>query len=741
VIETGQSEAFEEVADTPRGRRTFMSVKAPHRDVQGNVIGLIGISRDITERKQVEERVRKSEERFRSIFEKAAFGIALADMTGHVVEANAALAALLGYDQDELRGKLFSDFTHPDDAALQWPLIQKVASGEESHFQIEKRYIRKDGRQIWVLLTGSMFDRSPGERIGLATVADITARKQAEEALRQLNQELEQRVRARTADLSVASERLRAERQRFLDLLEKMPVIVVLLRPDYRVEWVNRAYREALGDNVGKLCFAAQFGRDKPCDECQAFVPLRTGKPQHWEWTLPNGRTFDSHNIPFSESDGSQLILEVDIDITERRQAEMALKELNEALERRVTERTVALTHSQRQLQLAMDTVRDANQKLTEADRRKDEFIALLSHELRNPLAPIRYALPILHSQSLDDFGSRAIGVVKRQTDQLTRLLDDLLDVGRITSGKLALRREQVTLRSVVTAAIETATPALSAAHHVLNMNITSERIWLNADPARLGQVLTNLLDNSAKFTPGGGEITLEAVRETDQAVIRVRDQGAGISPDALPRVFEMFRQGGTPGRSNGGLGIGLAIAKRLVDMHGGTIEAFSAGTGRGAEFVVRLPVVPEGKSAEPTHTASGGGAVGRTLKVLVVDDNQDLVEMLSLVVESGGHEVRKAFDGPEALSIARSYRPDVVLLDLGLPTVHGIEVAQELRRDPNTANARLIALTGWGQAEDREKTRAAGFDFHLTKPTEPEEVQQLLEAIAAGAPQAHQAG
>jgi CheY-like chemotaxis protein/two-component sensor histidine kinase len=325
--------------------------------------------------------------------------------------------------------------------------------------------------------------------------------------------------------------------------------------------------------------------------------------------------------------------------------------------------------------------------------------------------------------------------VIKRQTDQLARLLEDLLDVGRITSGKLGLRRERITLASIVTAAIEAARPALAISNLILKTVVSSEQVWLDADPARLSQVLTNLLDNSAKFTPLGGEITLQASRLADQAVIRVRDSGIGIPADALPYIFDMFHQVERPARSDGGLGIGLALAKRLVEMHQGTIEAFSDGEGKGAEFVLRLPAEPDETLEERAHTTEGVLVTGRRLKVLVVDDNVDLVEMLSLVVDSAGHEVQKAFDGSSAVAVARSYQPDVVLLDLGLPSMSGIEVARELRRDPSTANALLVALTGWGQPEDREKTREAGFRFHLTKPTEPEELQQLLDAIASESP------
>lgn len=378
----------------------------------------------------------------------------------------------------------------------------------------------------------------------------------------------------------------------------------------------------------------------------------------------------------------------------------------------------------------AEETLSRANAELAEADRRKDEFIAILSHELRNPLAPIRYALPLIRPEGLDESGARAVNVIARQVDQLTRLVDDLLDVSRITRDKIELRRECVTLRSVLAAAAESAFPAVSAGGHALKVVAPEEQVWLYGDATRLAQVITNLLDNSAKYTPRGGNITLEARRDSDQAVISVRDSGIGIAQEALNTVFDMFRQAHSRDLSQGGLGIGLALVKRLVDMHGGTIEARSGGVGQGAEFVVRLPVVDGVQTGELAKRAKPESDIHR-LKVLVVDDNADLVEMIALVVESAGHEVRKAFDGSSAMSTALSYRPDVMLLDVGLPGLNGIEVARELRRRPEMVATRIIAITGWGQTDDRRRTAEAGFDAHLTKPTDPETLQRLLSEFA----------
>ncbi len=396
-------------------------------------------------------------------------------------------------------------------------------------------------------------------------------------------------------------------------------------------------------------------------------------------------------------------------------------------------------------LKRAEQALRKSEERYREADRRKDEFIAVLSHELRNPLAPIRYALPVLQRERLGDDGSRAVEVIDRQVNHLTRLVDDLLDVARVTRGKIDLRREYVALGAILTAAVEAASPDIASAQHSLKLAVAQEPIWLYADPARLAQVVTNLLNNSGKYTPRGGEITLEARLDDGHAIVRVRDTGIGIPAEALPTLFEMFRQVKAPRRgavseperragdpagvdtSRGGLGIGLALSKRLVEMHGGDIEARSAGIGHGAEFVIRLPVAQNANVGEAPATTGIAPPARRRLKVLIVDDNADLVEMLAMVVAGLGHDVRKALDGQSAVAAAASYRPDVVLLDLGLPVVGGIEVAKELRRHPDTASAHLVALTGWGQPEDRRQTTEAGFDEHLTKPTDPHVLERLL--------------
>jgi signal transduction histidine kinase/CheY-like chemotaxis protein len=377
------------------------------------------------------------------------------------------------------------------------------------------------------------------------------------------------------------------------------------------------------------------------------------------------------------------------------------------------------------------EALRKANATLAEADRRKDEFIAVLSHELRNPLAPIRYALPLLGEEPLGERGSRAAAVIERQVAHVVRMVDDLLDVSRITTGKIELRRDLFTIGSIVSTAVEAASPAIAAARHSLDIALPDDPIWLHVDPARISQALTNLLNNSAKYTPQGGRIRLEAAAGEAGVTIRVIDNGIGLDREALRTVFDLFRQA-SDRNGQGGLGIGLTLAKQLVEMHGGTIEAHSEGVGRGAEFAIRLPLaVAAAPTKQQVPPTADHGRRGR-VKVLVVDDNVDLVEMLSMVVEAAGHHVRKAFDGRSGVSAALEYQPDLILLDVGMPDMNGTEVAKELRRHQEVAGARIVALTGWGQAEDRQRTADAGFDDHLTKPADPGQIQRILEEVAA---------
>jgi len=400
---------------------------------------------------------------------------------------------------------------------------------------------------------------------------------------------------------------------------------------------------------------------------------------------------------PVADADGRVLfIAPTGIDITDRRRAEEAL--------------------------------RRANDELRESDRSKDEFIATLSHELRNPLAPLRNALHLLRLKGDAASNPSVHEMMERQVDHLVRLVDDLLELSRISRGTFELRRQPIALAEVVEHAVDTSQPLIRSGLHHLDVSLPSEPLWLDGDPVRLAQILANLLNNAATYTEPGGRIQLEASREGDTAVLSVRDNGAGIEPESLPRIFQMFGRG-ERARSPGpvGLGIGLALARRLAEMHGGSLEARSEGRGMGSEFRVTLPLAAEPAAA--VHRTSAAGTLPEQ-RILVVDDNHDAAVSLAMLLEVLGAEVRIASDGAEALELLQSYEPEVVLLDIGMPRMDGYEVARRIRSRFPERRAALVALTGWGQEEDRRRARDAGFDHHMVKPAKIGALQALLESL-----------
>ncbi len=371
-------------------------------------------------------------------------------------------------------------------------------------------------------------------------------------------------------------------------------------------------------------------------------------------------------------------------------------------------------------------------ESLRDADRRKDEFLAVLAHELRNPLAPIRTGLQLLRMAPAPEVAPPARDVMERQLTHMVRLIDDLLDVSRISRGRIALRRERVTVRSVVDLAVEGSRPFLEAGRHTFLARVPEEPLELEADPTRMAQVISNLLTNAARYTPSGGRIELTVERDADRAVIRVTDNGLGIPPEMLPKVWEMFTQVNRKlERSQGGLGIGLSLVRRLVELHGGTATAESEGLLRGSTFTVRVPLAttPAARppSPDPVERAAPEGR-----RILVVDDNVDAAESLSILLQMSGHEVRTAHDGEAALAMVGAFRPEVVFCDIGMPGMDGYEVARRLRaleQGPRAEAGRavLVALTGWGSADDKRLAREAGFDHHLTKPIEVTDVEATL--------------
>ena len=372
---------------------------------------------------------------------------------------------------------------------------------------------------------------------------------------------------------------------------------------------------------------------------------------------------------------------------------------------------------------------------LMEAGRRKDEFLATLAHELRNPLAPIRNAVEIIKStgQPHPDL-TMSQEVIDRQVQVMARLLEDLFDVSRISRNQLELRKTRIELRAVMEAALETSHPLIEAGRHTLDVIWPEEPIPMEADPMRLAQVLSNLLNNAAKYTEEGGHIRLAGRREGNDAVVSVTDDGMGIGPQMLPTIFDIFTQSkGAVGRSQGGLGIGLSLVKALVELHGGSIVAKSEGAGKGSEFTVHLPMLMEGVSFDPTTRTASRGRGGGPRRILVVDDNPDNATTLARLLKLSGHQTRVAYDGLEAIEAARSFQPQMVLLDIGLPRLSGLEACHRIRQEPWGRSIVMVALSGWGQEEDRRKSREAGFDVHLVKPVDAGALVQLLESVPAG--------
>ncbi|QEH34530.1 Aerobic respiration control sensor protein ArcB [Aquisphaera giovannonii] len=542
---------------------------------------------------------------------------------------------------------------------------------------------------------------------------EVSARRHAEEQLRQLNEELERRVADRTADLVRANEALARREAELRSLAENSPDILARFDAALRPIFVNAAAEKVLGRPREAILGLAAGEAEVPGplrlqwqQALRAVFASRRARAIEFDFPL-RGKTrhYATRLIPEASPTGEvATVLAVTQDVTELKRTEEALQH---------------------------------------ADRRKDEFLATLAHELRNPLAPIRTGLHLLGLSQDPDLATRTREMMNRQLSHMVRLIDDLLDISRITSGKVTLRKEQVSLRAVAEAAVEASRPAIEAARHALSLDLPAERVTLPADPTRLAQVITNLLTNAAKYTPEGGRIELSAAGEGREAVIRVRDTGMGIPPAMLEEVFEMFTQvNRTLDRAQGGLGIGLALVKRLVELHGGAIAAASDGLGLGSTFTVRIPIPePAGAGESPAAPPGAPASTSRAARrVLVVDDNEDMAEVLAGVLRLAGHEVRTALDGPGALEEARSFRADVVFLDIGLPGMSGYEVARRLRRDPASGDALIVALTGGGLDEDKRQAKEAGIDLHLTKPVEFPQIEEAFSRLPRREPPAAKA-
>ncbi len=562
-----------------------------------------------------------------------------------------------------------------------------------------------------------------------ALLAEVTERRRAEEQLRELNETLEHRVTERT-------DALRDSEMRYRRLFEAAQDGVLILDfENGEIVDVNPFMTQLLGysydDFLGMELWNLGLLNDVPETESALQELKAKGYLRYERLALQSkdGRRFEVEVVANVYSVNHQNVIQCNIrDITLRGRLE-------------------------KQLQEQADKVIDLN-------RRKDEFLAMLSHELRSPLAPISNALQLLQLQqdSETELQQQARNIIERQMRQLQHLVDDLLEVSRITTGRLHLRKESVDVSEIIRGAMETACPIIDQRKHELTLSLPSERIWLNADVSRMEQVLVNLLTNAAKYTDEGGhiwlsvEVSSEETSSTVQApahpqestaqkptaqeiVFRVRDSGVGIDPTLLPHIFDLFTQAERSlDRSQGGLGIGLALVHRLTEMHGGRVEARSV-LGQGSEFIVRLPITTSDTPESQSAVTDCGPLITRCLRVLVVDDNADTVESFSILLNASGHNVRTAHDGPAAVQAALDYQPDVALLDIGLPGLDGYQVAKRIRQEPALKNVVLVALTGYGQDSDRQTSLQAGFDHHLVKPARLEQLTQILAMVAERRP------
>ena len=833
VFATGQAvrdlEVTGETPARPGVRRHWLTTFYPVRDEQGDVAAVGVTVSEITDRRRAEERLRESEGRLRLALTAArmvAWEWTPADGRLRVSENAAdvfglpAGVGLTGIDQGVA-------LLHPDDAAAYRATFRKAIDGRNSYLTHYRLVRPNDGRVIWVEERGHTVFDQPGDSPRLYGVAtDVTARREAEERLREQEERL--RLAVEATGVGIFDYDPATGRQTFCEQAMQIwgfppgtdptPELVLnAVHPDDR-EWVRAATQAALDPAGtgrlqvkhrivrpdGEVRWVATSGRTAFCccgtegvrsvgtmldvtDTEQVLQELRqsqrreqeraavletvlratptpiwisrdrecreiTGNPASYRLLkmpdtgvvsatapgdLPQTRTFKEYR------DGQPLDpRELPMQVAAREGVEVNGTELTlvfaDGEVRTIYGNAVPLRDDRGRVAGAISAfvditrLKEAEDALREADRRKDEFLATLAHELRNPLAPLRTAVSILRMVGPKDAQLEGVrDMIERQVNQLVRLVDDLLDLSRVSRGKIALRRERVPLSAVVQHAVETSGPLIEAGKHRLTISDAPETVSVEGDLTRLAQVVSNLLNNAAKYTPEGGHITLSVGAEGGQAVVRVRDTGVGIPADMLPNVFQMFTQvDRTLGRSQGGLGIGLALVRRLVEMHGGTVEVHSEGEGRGSEFAVRLPAAATEKAAAAAEGNGPPTPTGPARRILVVDDNVDAAESLSTLLSLDGHEVRTVHGGPAALEQVRAFCPQVVLLDIGMPGMDGYETARAVRDLQQGRAVVLVALTGWGQEEDRRRTERAGFDHHFVKPVDYAVVQRLLATL-----------
>jgi PAS domain S-box-containing protein len=620
-----------------------------------------------------------------AIVESSDDAIVSKSLDGTIQSWNAGAERLFGYTPEQAIGRHISLVIPPERIAEEDDIVASLKAGKRiDHFETER--IRSDGQRVQVSLTISPIRDASGAVVGASKIArDVTERKRVE-----------------------------ADREKFVTLIENSTDFIGMCDLDGVPFFVNRAGLKMVGlddiEQARRTPVPSFFFPEDQHRIMNEFFPsvLQNGHGEievrfrHFKTGEARWMAYKVLTLP--GADGRPVALAtVSQDVTERRRLE--------------------------------DDLRRVAEELSGADRRKNDFLAMLAHELRNPLAPISNAVRALSLRRDETAVDSASEMLERQVGQIIRLVDDLLDVSRISRGKIALRTERVELARIISQAVEATRALYRSMNQELDVTLPSEPVYLNADPTRLAQVVGNLLNNACKFTDVGGRISLAVEREGAQIAIRVADNGVGIAAEHLTGIFEMFTQvESSVERSRSGLGIGLSLVKTLVEMHGGTVEAHSEGVGRGSEFIVRLPMLLE--VAEPFSPTSpphleGPPAIRR--RVLIVDDNKDAAEWLATLLSLSGHETHVALDGVEAVKAAERLLPDAVLLDIGLPRIDGYEVCRRIRQQPWGRDLMIVALTGWGQEEDRQKSREAGFNTHLVKPVDDEVLLNLLASLPSG--------
>jgi PAS domain S-box-containing protein len=682
--------------------------------------------------------LRASEERLREIFNHAAVGIAVVDLSYRFVDANEQMLSMLGYSLEEFRRLKITEVTHPAYLRTTQEQVQRMISGESSSYVLEKLYLRKDGTNVWSRTRVTLLRNAAGEpHLMVGTIEDITDRKLADDALREERRILEA-LNATGASIAAQLD-LQALVQTVTDAGTQISgarfgaFFYNLINasgesfPLYCLSGAQREAFEKFGIPRNTAVFNATFRGEGVVRSADITKDPRYGlMPPHYGMPKGHLQVCSYLAVPVvsrsGEVIGGLFFGHPDVGVFTPRTEQLIIAVATQA----ATAIDNARLYDAAQREIASRERAEA--ALREADRRKDEFLATLAHELRNPLAPIRQAALISQSPGASEAQKRwSHDVISRQVQHMSLLLDDLLDVSRITRGTLELRWQSTELTAIVEAAVETARPAIDAKRHELLVDIPSAAVRFSADPLRLAQVLSNLLTNAAKYTDPEGQIRIGAEVGAGTLSVSVTDSGIGIPPEDITGVFAMFSQvKSTQDRSEGGLGIGLALAKGLVQLHNGTLEARSRGVGFGSEFIVRLPLThADAQANNPASALRSPRSSSR--KVLIADDNRDAAESLAVLLRMDGHNVTIAYDGPQALALLAHTRPEVALLDIGMPGLNGYEVAQRVRHDPLGRAIILIAVTGWGQDRDKAQAHAAGFDHHFTKPVDPGRLTELL--------------